>query len=251
MSLFSFDRPYLSRALPYDNSLWPGIIFFAVLTGIGFWYGGWWTWQNHLFADHGQVMEAKVLRKYLAKSQGKHGPVYTPRLAYGYQVGNVVVNYDVAPARDTWDQVDANGGVPIRYLPEDISDSRLANTGEDFKATLKARLGLGGGLLALALGLGVTMSTNRRKKRVERLRTRGLTARGRVTALDTERSGKNRVTFIRFEFTDNRGRVIQGRSWPLTSRQQRLWRQDRAIAVFYDPTDSSVFTVNPNGVMNG
>jgi hypothetical protein len=250
MSLFSFDRPRLSRALPYNNRLWPGIIFFAALTGIGCWYGGWWAWQNHLFADHGQVIEARVLRKYLAESQGKHGPVYTPHLTYGYQVGNVVVNSDVAISRDTWDQVDGNGGIPIRYLPEDVADSRLANTAEDFKAMLKARLGLGGGLAAFVMGIVGTTYTNRRRMRVERLRTMGLTAAGHVKAVDTERSGKQRVTFLRFEFPDNTGRVIQGRSGPLTFWQQRLWRPGKAIAVFYDPVDSSVFTVNPSVVMD-
>jgi hypothetical protein len=249
VSLFSFERPCVSRALPYKDNLWPGIIFFAAITGIGLWYGGWWTWQNHLFAEHGQQMEATVLRKYMAVSRGRHGPSYTPHVAYGYRVGDVIINCDTPIQRSTWDEIDGSGGVPIKFLPEDPPDSRIDNTAEDWRSTMKGYLGLGGGLLALVFGVSATVSVHRRKTRVERLRARGLTASGRVTAVDTEQTGKQVRTFLRFEFTDNQGRVILGRSLPLTSRQERLWTQDKAITVFNDPSDSSVFTVNPNLVM--
>ena len=60
--------------------------------------------------------------------------------------------------------------------------------------------------------------------------------------------GKSQQTFLRFEFTDNVGRVVSGRTGGLSWRQQRLWSQDKAITVFFDPVNSSVFTVNPNVV---
>jgi hypothetical protein len=249
VSRFSFDRrPRESRALPYRDKLWPGIVCFGALAGIALWYGGWWTWQNHLFAEHGQRLEATVLHKYMAVSHGKHGPYYTPHIAYGYRIGDVIINCDTPVQRSTWDEIDGSGGVPIKFLPEDPPDSRIDNAAEDWPATMKANLGLGGGMLALVFGISATISVHRRKTRVEGLRARGLTASGRVTAVDTERSGKQMRTFLRFEFTDNQGRVNLGRSLPLTSRQERLWTQDMTIAVFYDPADSRVFTVNPNRV---
>ena len=93
----------LARAIPYNENLWIGVAVCALIAVAGFWYGGWWAWQNHLFADHSREMEATVIHKYIVVGQGKHGPTYTPHLQYGYQVGNLIVNCDVSVHHDIYD----------------------------------------------------------------------------------------------------------------------------------------------------
>jgi hypothetical protein len=248
VSLFSFGPTPVKRAIAYNENLWPVVVFVGLVTVGALWYGGWWTWQNHLFADHARQMEAKVLRKYVVESQGKHGPIYTPHLQYGYQVGNLLVNCDVTVGSDIYDQVEEGGDMPIKYLPEDVTNNRLDDTADDYQATVKANFGLIAGAVGLFFTIAGAFNADRRKKTLTKLKTAGLSASGRVTSVETERVGKQMQTFLRFEFTDNYGRVIEGRTPALTSKQKNLWTQDKIITVYYDPANSTVFTVNPSVV---
>ena len=187
MSLFSFGAGSwtVTRAIPFGEKLWPGVIVFGLITGVAFWFGGSMAWENHLFADHAQRMESRVLRKYIAESHGKNGPIYTPHTVYRYQVGNLVTQCDDSVDRGTWDAVHEGGGMPIKYLPEKPSDNRIDNGAVDYKDELIAKFGLIAGLIGLILGVANAVATNRRIKLVERLLTTGLSTTGRVTAVDT------------------------------------------------------------------
>ena len=248
MSLFSFgtSSPPAIRAVPFNQKFLPGVVIFGLLAAVALWFGLKWTWENHLFADHARRTEGKVIQKYMTESHGKSGTTYTPRISYTYRAGNVIGNCDVVVPRDIWDQVHDGGSIPIKYLPEDLSDSRIDDTADDLQATMKGCVALGVGLLGLICCITTTVRGNRRKKLLDQLTTRGLSTMGRVTALDTERVGKQTKIFIRFEFTDNRGQVISGRTEPLSGNQNYTWTPNKMITVYYDPANSSVFTVNLN-----
>ena len=236
----------LARAVPFNENLWIGTVVCALIAVAGFWYGGWWTWQNHLYADHGQEMLATVTHKYVVVTQGKHGPIHTPHLQYHYHVRDVAVDCDVSTQWTLYNAVVEGGGMPIKYLPEDPANNRLDDTGDDYQAKMKANGGLIAGLVALVFAIASAIGADRRKKLLTRLKTAGLSTVGRVTSVETERAGKTTVTFLRLEFTDNSGQVISGRTGRLTPKQKRIWNRGDKITIYYDSRNSSVFTTNLN-----
>ena len=246
MRPFPLDAPRLARAVPYDENLWIGTAFCALIMVAGFWYGGWWTWQNHLFADHSRELLATVTQKYVVVSQGKHGPIYTPHIQYQYHVRDLMVECDTPTKNSLYNQVAEGGGMPIKYLPEDPANNRLDDTADDFASRMKANLGLIAGMVGLVFASASAIRADRRKKLLTRLKTSGLSTVGHVVSVDTERAGKTMATFLRIEFTDNRGQVISARTPRLTPKQIQRWHRGNKLAIQYDPSNPSIFTTNLN-----
>lgn len=244
MAFLSFGSPPVTRAIAYNRGLWLGVALWAVFTGAVLWFGGWWTWQNHLFADHGRSTAATVIRLYTTISHGRHGSSTTYHVVYGYRVGDLLVNTQTSVHRATYLQMTAGGILPIKYLPEKPDDSRLDNTAEDADKSRAQWAGLGVGLVSLVVGTYATAHTHRRNRLQRRLTATGFSTQGTITDIASERVGKRMQPYLRFEFNDHRGQRIEGRTGPLTDRQAEPWTVGRLITVHYDGADSRVFTVN-------
>ena len=245
MSLFSFSKPAVPRAIVYNRWLPVGVVLWTIFTVVVLGIGGWMTWHNHLFADHARKATGTVLRHYTTITHGKGGSTTTHyHLNYGYRVGDLLVNASTSVRQATWSQLGDGGPVPIKYLPEKPQDSRVDNAGEDYDAWQEATIGLVVGLSSLVIGSIVTARAYRRNRQQKRLVAQGIPTQGRITSVDTERVGKQMMLFLLFEFNDNRGQLVEARTRPLTSKEEGVWTIGKAVPVFYDRDNSRILTVD-------
>jgi len=238
----------MRRAVPYSYSVWFVMPLWALITGAILYWAFWRMYDNYRFDDHGRQMQATVLRKFITKTYSKNGTPYNHyNIVYGYEVADLLGNCQVEVQTVTWSMYAERGFIPIKYLPEDPKKSRIDNPVENDEAVFKARCCTGLGLVFLLGGSIYSVYTIRRNKIQRRLVATGLSCLGKVTSVGTERAGKSGYkSYLRIEFSDNRGRTVTGRTWQLNRKQEKLWHEGKKVTVFYDPTDSHVFTVDLN-----
>jgi hypothetical protein len=240
---FGMGAPAVTRAVRYAGAFWFGVVILVLFTGSALCFGGYSAYENYLFDDHARHVVGRVDQKYITTSQSKSGTQYHYHVAYSYDVDNLAYHDADTLSHENWDELSERGAIPIKYLPEKPGDNRIDNTAIDYHAKVKAWFGLGFGLLVLVVGGSGAITTYKRNKLVKRLRSAGISCQGRIISMETERVGKATMAYARFEFTDSSGRVVEGRTWPMSSRQENQWSSRRSIPVFYDPANSNVFTV--------
>ena len=236
----------MKRAVPYNQWLWLGIALWLLATGVILGWGAWWARENQLFADHSVHVDGTVLRKFVTVSHGRGGTHHTRCVVYSYQAGHIVGWCETAVHGYVWEVFQEGGPIPIKYLPETPQDSRIDEPAEDYSATMKARVGLGFGGLILLLGTAVAYFAIQRNRLHQRLVEAGDSCVGTITSVEVENSGKQLRTYLHLEFRDNYNRLIEGRTWDLPQPEERNWQSGKSVQVYFDPSDSNVFTVDLN-----
>jgi hypothetical protein len=234
----------MTRAVPYNRWLWLGIAVWLLVNGTILGTGAWWAHENELFADHAVHVEGTVVRKFVTVSHGRGGPHYTHGIAYTYRAGNVVATRQTPVHGYVWEVFQEGGTIPVKYLPEKPQDSRIDEPAQDDADTMKARIGLGLGGLILLLGAAISYFAIGRNRLHRRLIAAGDSCVGKITSVEVENTGKQFRTYLQLEFRDNFNRRIEGRTWDLPQPEERHWQSGKPVRVYYDPSNSNVFTVD-------
>ena len=234
----------MSRAVPYNRWLWPGIVVWLVINGLILGTGAWWAYENELFADHAAHIDGTVTRKFVNVSHGRGGTHFSHCVIYTYRAGALVGSRQTVVHGYVWETFLEGGPIPVKYLPENPQHSRIDEPAEDYSATMKARLGLGCGGVFLLLGAAVSYYAIRRNRLHRRLVAAGDSCVGTITSVEVENSGKQLRTYLHLEFRDNYNRLIEGRTWDLPQPEERKWQSGKAVRVYFDPANSSIFTVD-------
>jgi hypothetical protein len=234
----------MKQAVPY-TVLWPGYILWPIVTATIFYFGLPMAYKNHRFAVESKpVMGTVDDRTYSVSRGGRGGTQYSYYIVYHYEVGNLRAFCRTSVHLATWQVLQKAQPIPLKYLADDPASSRIALSPEENGYRISAVATNVGGLISLFGGAGVLRFLYLRNKRYEKLVAQGLTAQGQVTDIRTERRGKSTVTFMVFEFHDGSGKVIEGKTWPLSTSTLNSWEVDNSIRVYYDRQDSSSFTVD-------
>jgi hypothetical protein len=240
------------RAGPY-TSLWIGVSFWALVT-IGVVGGTVWELnQNYLFAYFSQPAEAAIAQKFMQVSQGKHGKVYTPCLVYQYQVGATVFHCQSTVQNNTYSTVAEGGEMPILYLTGNPGDNRIELPSEIRSVCVITWIAITASLL---IGIGGAFSINYyvKRNRLNRwLLASGMSCRGTVSSVDFNLVGKaqTRCYFLNFDFRDNQGQTISGKTWYLKPGTETDWREGSTLPVYFDPSNSKSFTVDLSSGLPG
>ena len=230
-------------AIPY-RTWWPGAALWVLAMGTVLWFGVKWTLEDDAFASHARHIQGTVLQKFTTTTTGKGGRTYTHfNIVYEYRSGNILGEGQKEVRGDEWRAFSEGNPLPVEYLPEAPGDSRIDDGIEDQTAALKAYLSVRFACFGLLAGTIISICAHRRNQRHQRLVATGLTCRGRVTSVEVV-TGKQTRTYLIFEFTDNGGRVVRGRTWDLDRKEVWYWETGREIKVWYDPARSDVFTVD-------
>jgi hypothetical protein len=233
------------RAIPY-TPLWFGVIVWVLITGAILAFTVRQLYEDFRFAYHSQSASAVVERGFLKVSQGRHGPVYTPCLDYRYQVGYTVVQSEATVCNDTYSRVSLGGSLPVFYITDAIADNRIDMPAENYEVEV---LTYGTAALSLICLVGGAWSIRyyvRRNKINRDLLAKGLSCQGKVTERKYDLVGKyqKKAYYLIFTFRDNQGGEKMGKTWYLNSQQEELWSVSAPIRVYYDPTNSDLFTVD-------
>jgi hypothetical protein len=232
----------MKRAV-FHQPFWMPVILAGLLVCFFFSGGGWLAYRNYLFADYGQLVVGKVVLKKITVTHGK-GAHTDYSMLYQYQAGNMEVQRWAGVNSDTYHEYPAQAEIPIKYLPEKTTDSRIDNVSENGSQTASAVTILGIACVGLLILIIFGVFRFRSNTRVDQLLATGLTSMGRVTSLETEKMGKSTITYLVFEFTDSLGNVIEGRTGALNSKQQWYWEPKKQIKVTYYSRDPDTLTVD-------
>ena len=234
----------MKRAIPH-GPIWPGILF-SILGGGFLSWAIWLAYQNHLFASYARHTEGIVVRKFVTETYGRHGTVYHHyNFLYEYAVGPLQVERAVEVHGLTWSQYAERDSILITYLPEEPKNSRIDDPSETRATSTQAHWALGIGLATLIFGCGTTAYIVQKNNIRKSLMGSGLQTTGKITSVATENpSGKQVRTFLKLEFSDNRGRLVQGRTWDLSRAEEDAWNEGMPVQVFYSSTNPDQFTVS-------
>jgi hypothetical protein len=235
------------KAIPYQ-SVWLGMSLWLLVTSGLLGWGGWQTYENHLFADHARPVTGTVIDRGVSVSHGRGGTTYHYSLAYNYQADNLGVTCRTSVLGSTYGAFAIGDPIPLLYLPEKPSDSRINALAEDESLRNKAFMVCALGLIALVAGAGISSYVIWRNKINRRLIATGLSCEGRVTSVDWDLVGKQQTMayYLVFIFRDNRGQEIMGKTWHLRPGEENAWREGQPIQVYYDTTRPECFTVDLN-----
>jgi hypothetical protein len=234
------------RAIPY-TSLWLGIGLWGLIT---FGVVGATIWelnQNYLFAYHAQAAQAKVMRMFVkVSSGGRGGKSYTPCIDYRYTAGAYTFECVSKVDKSTYASFETGSEMPILYVTDRLNDSRIETPAEinDVRALTVTGIVVS---VALLIGGAFSLRFHLRRNRLYRwLLDSGIRTMGQVSAVKYDVFGKTRTRkyYLNFEFRDNMGRSLGGRSWYLPTYLESGWKEGSQIAVHFDPAKPEHFTVD-------
>ena len=235
------------RAIQYQSP-WLMLVIWILVTGGLLYWAGIRAYDDYLFSDHAATTTGTVVQKYITESHGRHGTTYHRHISFNYRAGNVEGFCEMEVQYGTYYYLQTNGPIPVMYLPESPQKVRVNLLAEDrsIRRTTYFLEGLGalfliGGIVAFAL-------TFRSNTIYQRLWREGEACRGTVSDVPFDYVGKGRVQkfYLKFQFRDNAGNDICGRSWYLPREQEGRWREGDSIDVRYDRQKPRWFTIDLN-----
>jgi hypothetical protein len=155
---YTFNRPELPRCL-----LLPCLIAWLLTTifflGLGI-YG---FYQNHLFAINAHQTQGKVDKKFEQISAGRGARLRF--LAYSYVVaGTSYFSTEIPVTPATWFHVELHGNIPLKYLSQNPSNSRIDLPTEDGTNQVIPAGPIAIGVCLLIFGLAYGRDKNRRRR---------------------------------------------------------------------------------------
>jgi hypothetical protein len=234
----------------------PGVLYYplgiigtiwALLVAALFGVSAYLAYENHLFAIHGRKVTGGLINKWVEKhTGGRSGTSYSFYIRYDYRVtGGLIGTCSTTLPRGTWDLLEVGQTLPLVYLPEKPIDSRIDTPAQAAHYTMTAAVVFLFGAVILGLGgwgLGCQHGQN---KIFLWLGESGARCQGTVASLVDVNTGKGGIrSYLAFRFVTNTGREITGRTGYLTWAQNRCWKENDPIRVFYNPARPEQFAAD-------
>ena len=222
------------------------LVLWTLVTGGLIYWAANRAYDDYRFSNHAATTTGIVQQKYLTQTHGRSGTTTHHHLSFTYRAGNVVGYCDEEVQYGTYYYLKTGGDIPVMYLPEAPEKVRINLLAEDREIRRKTYCLEGFSVVIFLFGAIAFPMTFRSNAIYERLWREGLTTMGTVQDVPFDLVGKGRVKkfFLKFQFRDNNGNDILGRSWYLTASQEGRWQEGDEIAVHFDRRKPWLFTVD-------
>lgn len=192
------------------------------------------VWNEGRFAGEGVDAEGVVIGKTIRQADASEDRSTEYHVSYRFTASDgQVIDASDDIAFDRWEALVEEGPITIEYLAGSPGQNRAA--GGDGPMILYVTLGIG--LLALGIGLAITIWQLRRLRLTHRLWREGVAIEGTVTRVEPANvTFNNRPLFrLRYEYGDAAGARHDATSGLIAWEEAEGWQPGDRGAVRYDP----------------